>query len=738
MKKTVTLFLWIFNFSGLCEVNAQDSIGRKKDMLSQPDTTQLNTIYIRGKKPLVEVKNGIIILNVANSILATGNTAMQILARAPGVTVDQDGHINLRGKSGVNVMINGKSSYLSAEQLANFLRSMNGNTIESIEFMTQPPSRYDASGSAGIINIKLKKANGYGTNGSVTAGFGYGRFHKANGGINFNHKEKHFSIYGNYDYANTKEYEELKLKRSNTNAGELTFFNQHTYDVTQKGNNTYKAGIDYAINDRHILGIVFSGYNNKNTIQTENGTRIGKSPLLVDSTIRAVNPGRSYYRHQSYNLNYKASIDTSGQEINADVAYSVFSNSNDIVYNNYFYNPAGIQFKIPVIYRNATPSAIKIWSGKVDYLLPFTAKSKLETGLKSSYVHTDNNLVFESYSQDYWKNDPYRSNQFIYTEYVNAAYANFSKEFASTSLQIGLRAELTSSDGNSPTLQNRVKRNYFDLFPNLSLSHKFSEEHEGGMSYSRRIDRPDYHSLNPFIYFNDLFTYYQGNPLLKPQYTNSVELTYGYHKKLNFTLGYSHTKDVISTTLVTDTVRKTLYINDQNLASQHTYNLNVNMPVAITGWWNTANNATFYYTGFDSPDLMGTAFHSGKATYLLNTTQSFSISKSINAEASANYRSAQVYGTYAVKPLYSVDLGISNSFADNRASIKIAANDIFNLAKARISSAIALQDYQLIQKQESRIFRITFSYNFGNNLIKARKAKKNAADEEQQRVKPGN
>jgi len=738
MKKKVTLFICIINFSGLCEVYAQDSIGRRKDVVRQPEIKQLKTVDIRGKKPLVETKNGKIVLNISGSTVATGNTAMQIIARAPGVTVDQEGHISMRGKRGVNVMIDGKSSYLSADQLVIFLRSMSGNTIESIELMTQPPSRYDASGSAGIINIKLKKENGYGTNGSVTAGFGYGRFHKSTGGITLNHKVKHLSVYGNYDHANTKEFEELNLKRSNINLGESTFFDQHTYDITQRDNNSYKAGIDYFVNSKNTVAFAFSGYNNKNTIQTDNLTRIGNSPGKADSTIQAINPGRSFYRNQTYNINYKASVDTSGQEIDADFTYSVFKNSNDIVYNNYFYNPAGIEFKNPVIYRSATPSSVKILSGKVDYVLPFNPKSKLEAGLKSSYVRTDNNLKFETYNQDAWKNDPYRSNQFIYTEYLNAAYANFSKELGSTSLQIGLRTELTNSDGNSATLQNRVTRSYFDLFPNLSINQKFSPQHEGGISYSRRIDRPDYHSLNPFIYFNDLFTYYQGNPSLKPQYTNAVELTYGYRKKLNLTLGYSHTRDVISTTLVTDTVRKTLYINDKNLASQHTYNFNVNMPVAITKWWNTTNNASIYYTSFDSPDIMGIAFHSGKATCLVNTTHSFSISKSINAEASANYQSAQVYGTYAVKTLYSLDLGISSSFADNRASIKIAANDILNLSKARISSAMPLQDYQLIQKQETRIFRISFSYNFGRNLIKTGRNGRDAANEEQKRVKSGN
>lgn len=709
-----------------------------ENIILTPQAQQLNTVNIVRKKPFVETKNGKVIMNVASSIIASGNTAFEILSKAPGVTVDKDGNISLRGRNGVKVMIDGKLTNLSQEQLTALLRSTDGNSIDNIELMSNPPAKYDASGSAGLINIKLKKNSSFGTNGTLTAGGGYGTFYKANGAITLNHRTKTLNIFGNYNYVNAKEFQDVSLTRSTAADNNTTYFDQQGRLITLTKNNSYKAGIDYYINDQNTLGIVFNGYSNRNTNHNSNNTFIGHQPLQTDSSITAINPGGAKYQNQSYNLNYKAVLDTAGQEFSADADYSQFSSNSQTVYNNYFYTPAGVLFKNPVIYRNATPSTVKIWSGKADYIYPLSTKTKLEAGIKSSYVSTGNDFRFENLENSSWQNDPSRSNSFIYKEYINAAYASLNSEFRSTTINAGLRTELTSSEGNSPTVQSTVKRNYINFFPNLSINQKLSENHDIGFSYSRRIDRPDYQSLNPFIYYNDLYTYNQGNPLLNPQYTNSFQLSYGYQKMFNATAGYSHTKDVIATTLITDSITKTILIKDQNLASQRIFDLNLSMPFEITKWWNTTNNVTLYYRSFDAPDLMGAAFHSGKSSYLASTTQTLTLSPSVNAEVAGNYQSAQVYGTYAVKPLYSIDLGIRKSFADKRANIKLAANDVFNMMKARVSSAIPSQDYKLIQKQETRVFRLTFSYNFGSSQIKAVREHSSASETEQRRVRSGN
>jgi len=721
------------------KVCAQVSSTPAKDTtLLLQETKQLKDVQIVGKKTLVEHRNGKVILNIANSILAAGNSALDILAKAPGVNVDQDGNISLKGKRGVNVMIDGKPTYLSAEQLTAILRSTSGNTIETIELISNPSSKYDASGSAGIINIRLKKSSGYGTNGTLTAGGGYGNYYKANSGLNINHRSRNLNVFGSYNYDRGKDFENLEVQRSNTNADGTTYFDVNGHDVSSRSNHAYKAGIDYDLNTKSILGLMTSGFVNTSNTDAKSLTIIGQLRNTADSSITAATPAYSRFSNQTYNLNYKTVIDTSGQEFNADLDYSTFRSTNNVDYSNSFYQADGSMLKAPLIFRNATPSSINIWAAKADYTHPFSDQTKLETGVKSSYVKTDNDSRFDNLKAGNWQNDLAGSNRFIYKEYVNAAYANLQTAFQHTKLQIGLRTELTSSEGNSITANSVVKRNYLDFFPTITINQDVAAAHEIGLSYGRRIDRPDYKSLNPFIYFADLYTFSQGNPRLNPQYTNAFTLTYGYKKMLNVSLGYSHTSNVITTTLLTDTAKKTLLLFDQNLATQTLLDLNVSLPVTITKWWNTTNDLSIFERRYSTPNLMGAPFKSEKVTFFLNTTQTFTVSPLVNAELSFNYQSPQIYGTYTAKPIYGTNLGISKSFLHHKANIKMAVNDIFNTQQINIRSTVANQDYQLYQKQESRVFRLTFTYNFGSSTIRAIRERINGSSGEQRRAGSNN
>ncbi len=699
---------------------------------SVDSTQRLNEVSITKKKQLVERKNDKTILNIANSNVAIGNTAFEILSRAPGVTISNEGNISLRGKTGVSVMINSKLTYLSAAQLKTLLQNTNASTIETIELMNSPSAKFDAAGSGGIINIKLKKNQNYGTNVNVLLSGGYGDYYKSNGGIDFNHRNQKINIFGNLDYSNNKNFEELKLTRTNQLGAEKTYFNQLGKDIYSRENRSYKIGIDYDFNPKNNLSFLVNGYDHHANTTTENITLIGHSPLFADSSIIAANTGNSKYRNQTYSLNYRLAIDSTNKELTANIDYATFSNTNTSHYTNNFYNDNGEIFKPSYIFRNAAPSTIKIWSGKVDYTHAFSEQTKLETGIKSSYVATKNRFIQETQTNKLWVNDEGNSNNFNYKENINAVYVNFQQKFSGLTLQVGLRTELTHSKGGE------VKRNYVDFFPSVSLNKVIQEAHGLGLSYSKRVDRPDYEALNPFVYFADIYTYAQGNPYLNPQYTHTFDFTYNFKEQLNATLGYSFTKDVITTTLISDPVKKTLFILEQNLASQRNYNLNIGAPISITKWWETDNEVTLYYTNFKSPNLMGIPFSSSKISYILNNSQTFNINKLLSAEVNFDYHSAQAYGTYMVKPLYGIDLGVSKSFADKRSILKLAVNDIFNQRVAKISSAIAQQDYRLYQKEESRIFRLSFSYNFGRNSIKAARERSRSSDAEQSRVKTGN
>ena len=701
----------------------------------EPDVKELESVVVAGRKALIERNNDKTVMNVENSIVSTGNTALEVLAKMPGVTVNQDGMISIKGKSGVNVLIDGKSTYLSAEQLATRLRSLNSNEIKTIELITSPSAKYDAEGNAGLLNIKLKKNANYGTNGNIDLSYGYGKNPKSDVGISINHRNKNLNIFGSFANNNNKATEDLDILRVVNGSGQNTYFHQSNTQTRSTHNNNYKAGIDYFINDKNTLGFLTTGYFNNGHDASNGITAIGRSFTQVDSSIVADNPAMNKYRNQAYNLNYKSVIDTLGQELSIDLDYAKYNSEENTIYQNSFFDQNVSMYKLPAIFRNATPSLIKIKAAKIDYTLHLNTTTKLAVGLKSSWVSTDNDFRFENLIGTDWKNDAGRSNRFIYDENINAAYATLKHEFKSTSVEIGLRTEQTNSKGNSISDNKVVKRHYFDFFPSFNINQTLNPNHEIGFSYNRRIDRPDYKSLNPFVYFVDLYTFSQGNPFLNPQYTNSFQLAYNYKKTLNVSLGYSITNNLIIDVLLPDNKKKTLYQTVQNLDKQYAYGLTIGYPIILNKFWSMDNTLTSTYNQIKTTNLDNGVYDRKKVNFMINSNHTFTLSPSTSAELSGEYASSQIYGTYAIKPYYGIDFGIKKSFFDKKLNVKLAANDVFDTRKARISSALSALDYNLTQKQESRVYRLSLNYIFGSSSVKANRERKTSVSDEQGRIK---
>lgn len=706
-----------------------------KPLKMQAELYDLGSLNISGKKPFIERFSDKTIINVENSVVSTGNTALEVLSKVPGVSVNQDGIISVRGKSGVNVLIDGKSTFLSNEQLATRLKSLNSSEIKSIELITNPSAKYDAEGNAGIINIKLKKNSAFGTNGNIDLGFGYGKNPKSDIGISLNHRTKKINLFGNFANNNNKYQEDLNINRIINGGISDTYFHQSNIQIRSLHNNNYKFGLDYFLNEKNTIGFLTTGYFNNGHDSSNGKTDIGTSSTKVDSSIVSNNPSTSTYRNHAYNLNYKSMIDTCGQEFSVDLDYAQYRNEENTVYNNYFYELNGYNNRLPLTFRNLTPSLIKIKAVKIDYSLPINTNTKVDFGLKSSWVTTDNNFVFENLVVSEWQNDLTRSNRFVYDENINAAYLNFKHEFKSLTVEFGLRTEQTNSKGNSVSEKKVVKRSYFDFFPSFTVNQTLSKNNQLGFSYSRRIDRPDYKSLNPFIYFVDLYTYSQGNPFLNPQYTNAFQLAYNYKKELNITLGYSITNNLILDVLLPDDAKKTLYQTVQNLDKQLSYDLTVGYPTIINKFWNMDNTVTSTYNQITSANLSGIDYDKKKVNFTLNSSHNFTITPSTFAELSGEFVSAQIYGTYAIKPYYGIDFGLKKSFVSKRLNLKFAINDILNSRIARISSALSTLNYNLSQKQESRIFRFSLSYNFGSNSVKTNRERKTSLTDEEGRIK---
>ena len=731
---TASMVGFVKSVSEAFSINEANPVKSFSQIIVTKDSKMLGEVTVKAIKPFVERKTDRMVVNVENSIASTGSTALEVLQTAPGVTVDQNDNIAMQGKQGVLVMIDGKQTYMSNTDVANLLRNMPGSQIETIELITNPSSKYDAAGNSGIINIRTKKNNTIGTNGTITAMGGYGDNYRTSAGVNLNHRNKGINLFGNYNFASTDRGQYMIIDREVSNSNVKTFFGQQVGSLRKNDNNNFKAGLDLFLNKNNILGVLVNGYVNAGNDVDNNTTFIGRTFSQPDSSVIAINNANRSYKNMAYNLNYKSVLDTSGKELSVDLDYSRYNSNENTLYDYHFVNFNGPD-KDPSYIKNGTPSTINIKALKIDYTMPLNKTMKFEAGFKSSIVKTDNDFRFEQLNGGIWQNDIRKSNQFIYDENVNAVYMNLNKQFKSASIQMGLRTEQTNSKGNSVTTGKKVDRSYINFFPSIFLNQTLAKDHDLGLSYSRRIDRPSYDALNPFIFYLDQYTYNQGNPFLNPQYTNNFELSYNYKKTYNISMNYSLTKDVISQVLLPDTAKKALFQTNENLDKQINYGLTLNAPVSLSKWWSSSNSVLLFYLGFRSPDLRGQELNNGKLAWQFNSQHKITINKTLTAEIMADYRSSIQYTTLNISPQYGIDLGLSKSLMNKKINVKLALSDAFNTRKQTITSAYTGLNYNLVQKNETRIGRINFTYRFGKSEIKPERRRSTGLEDEQRRIK---
>jgi len=704
-------------------------------MVLSAHNAALKAVTVTAKKPFIERKIDRTVVNVENSSIAAGSTAMEVLEKAPSVMVDKDGNISMAGKNGVLVMIDGKPTYMSNSDLVQLLKSMQSSQVESIELITNPSAKYDAAGNSGIINIKTKKSKTVGTNGSLTVGGGYGNDYKTNAGITLNHRNEKMNVFGNYNYSDNHTGRVLNINRVSSLNNQNTYFSQQQIEDGDYQNNNFKAGVDLFINKKNTVGVMVNGYANNGNTFAKNVTQIGGSEKGVDSVLNVPGQVNGRYNSIAYNLNYKTILDSAGMELTIDADYSHNSSKNYSAYDNYFLSKDGATLKTPYFNRNNTPSTINIKSIKADYVYPVSKNMKLEAGLKSSIVRTDNDLQYEDLENGNWKSNVNRSNHFIYDETIHAAYVNANRQFKKTSVQVGLRAEKTISKGNSITENKVVNRSYFDLFPSLFVNQSFTDNHAASFSYSRRIDRPAYNALNPFVYYLDQYTFQKGNPFLNPQYTHSFEVGYQFKKKYSATFNYSLTNDIITDVILPDTARKGLYQTSANVKNANFYSITFNAPFTVKKWWNANNTLTIFNNQYHTNNLEGLELNANKTSFYFSSNHNFTLPKGFATEVSGNYRSSMVYGTLYMASNYGMDMGLSKTLLNKKGNIKFSVSDVFNTRTAKINSTLPNVNYNLSQKHESRVFRLTFTYRFGSSSIREASNRSSGLESEQSRIK---
>lgn len=701
-------------------------------------TKQLKEVVVQGRKPYIERQIDKTVLNVEGSINASGSTALEVLEKAPGVSIDrQNDQIKLNNKTGITIMIDGKNNFLSGADITTLLSNMSSEQIASIELITNPSAKYDAAGNAGIINIKLKRNKSFGTNGSLSLQSGQGvmpnfpsDLYRIGLNLNLNHRVNKWNVFGNAGFNRKVNVNEINVKRNTLSNALASAFDQN-FDRVNKGiAYTGKLGVDYYASDKTVIGLMVDGNTVTSRMTNFSATSIRESQgnTSTSSSVNQLALSTSPIGNITANFNVKHDFTKQGASLTFDADYSGFSNKKTENFDAQYVNSAGATTNNTAL-RNDIDAQIDIYAAKSDFTWPISKKTKLEAGIKSSYVLTNNKLIAEKLQANTWQNDAGRSNNFVYKENINALYANLAQSWEKWQLQVGLRAENTNSNGNSITANKQVKRNYLSLFPSVFLNQQLNKNNTINYGYSRRVDRPNYQQLNPFVFYMDPYAVDEGNPYLDPQFTDNFEIGYSY-KQISFSLNYADTRDLITQISQQDEATRIIKVIRKNLGRAQNYSANFYVPVQVAKFWNMQNNVSVYYNKFDDANLEGARYSASRLAFDFNTSQSILLPKNFTLELNFWLNSPRLQGVEQTTITQcAFNAGFQKSLMDKKLKLRFNMDDIFQTN--RWEGKLDYQNVNLVvvNRYISRRANFSVSYNFGNQNVKSARNRNTATDD---------
>ena len=711
------------------------------DVQLQAATNMLAGVTVAARKSFIEQKIDRTVVNVDAAVTNGGATALEVLEKLPGVSVDKDGNVSMKGKAGVMILIDNKPSYLSGAELVNLLRTMNASQLDQIELMTNPPAKHDAAGNAGIINIKTKKIKLQGFNGSATTGYGQGIYARTNNSLNLNYRTGKVNLFTNFSFNKNKWGNSLDISRKyRTEDGHTVnaIFDQTSYITQSNSNGSLKAGMDLFISKKTTLGFVATGSLSAQRTEVDNTSYLKNSAGITDSIVHSAGNGKEPWKNGTVNLNFRRQFDSTGRELTSDLDYMHYQADGDQHFTNTSFKTAGVKMNETAL-KASLPIGIDIYSAKADYTQMLKKSVKLETGLKSSYVTTVNTAGYYNQVAAEWKPDYEKTNNFRYSERINAAYINLNKQFKKLGVQTGLRYENTHYQGrqagNPQKEDSAFQRSYNNLFPTVFLSYTASKKNGFGLNIGRRIDRPAYQDLNPFIYFLDNYTYQSGNPYLKPQFSTTIELSHTFKGFLTTTLNYSRTKNCFMQTF--EQAGYATVLSNGNIGLKRNGGIAVSAQVPVQKWWNANLFANYNYDLFTG-ELHGEQLRKQAGTLMLNANNQFRFAHGWSAELSGFYRTRGVDGQVMINALGQVSAGVSKQVLKNKGSLRFNIRDLFYTQQPEGKTNFQQTEVHFRNRPDSRVANITFSYRFGKPLKTAQNNRKTGgSSDEQNRVRGG-
>lgn len=714
---------------------AMDSLHKNvhfKSITLLNETKDLQTVTIVNKKKLIEIQPDKTVLNVENSVLAAGNSVFEVIKKAPAVSVDKDDNLKLKNAIAA-IYFDGKPAYLGGQQLTEYLKNTPADAVSKIEIITNPSSKYDAEGPTGIINIRFKKNKSLGFNGSANAGFGQGHYPKYWGGVSLNYRTKNFNVYGGINSGRYNSFNLLTYNSTIDNSGLITHQDRENFWHPISQSHNPKIGMDFFLSKKATIGFLVTGNFSKENTNTDNNSVFSNQQFVPASYINNFIKTDNHSHNFQYNINYKKDIDSLGSSLNIDADLATYSRSSSDVLTNYFLDAAMQTSRAPYVFRNITPAAISIKSFKTDYTKYFSAGLKIETGLKTSFVKTDFTLQTDSLQNNKWTPDYNQSNHFIFEENITAAYFNVTKEISKWNIQAGLRVEQTNNNGTSLTTLQVQKNNYISLFPSLFISNKINEKNTLNFSYTRRIQRPGYQNLNPFQWYVDPNTLFEGNPFLQPSFTSRFEIKHGYKDLLFTSISYARTTNSVVQVITQN--KNTLLVKNrpENASTDQYVSADVSVGIPITSWWSCDNSVSAFYENSVS-QFPGYSFNSHSVGASVSTDHTINLPKDYKIQASAYYNSPFTEGIAKSRCSYDFSIGVQKQVLHKLGTLKINFQNIIGPNAYRAHYKSDLLDIIWVNRWDGRQARITFNYKFGKSTVAATRNRTTGAGTEKNRV----
>ena len=725
-------YILSFSMMGLKKISMQQQVGPNTknelgNIVMEEDSYMLSAVTITGKRPPVKVESGKMTINLSSALLSTDGNILDALKKLPGVIVQNDGSIILNGKSGAKVLINDKVTYLSGENLVNYLRSIPANSIENIELISQPSSKYDAAGSSGMINIQKKKVKEQGINIAVSSGLERGKYTKGYENLSLNFHHNKLNIYADYSYYWGKDYIELTVSGhyiDPVTLKPLELRKDFVNDIEREyRGHSINAGIDYDLSDKITVGTYLSpSWFNRDKNETIISDFFKNNSTQSDSTLTALSALDHGYTNITGGANMVYKFAKAGKW-DASFDFQLFDQKDDQLLKSFF------QTHIKPLQEDTmsgkTNGDIKIYSGQTNLSYDMSEKFGIKAGLKTVFVNIGSDALYKNLIDDNWQEDNNLSSNFAYNENINAGYFQFNAKWSPHfSTEIGLRLEntYTKSDYSSTTQDTTFSKRYTDLFPSLMAQYQLSENHSLSMAYNRRIVRPNYRNMNPFVEVRDQFLYEQGNTGLKPELIDNIEITWLFKKRYSFNVFYSHINNPISTSFLVEDSR--VMIMPQNLSGNNSFGLRVGLNnLQPFNWWTAHINGSLTYKQFDWT-ASGKTLKNEAITPMLHISNQFRLPYGWGGEVQGFYSGKMIEGQTRVKSLWTLSLGVRKNLFKDKFSMYIYAHDIFHSLRPRVSIDSNYLYYTSKEKNDSRMIGISLGYRFnrGREIKKSQKA----------------